>query len=201
MGQHRVFSYLTVILCRRDVDGVGWSTYVTKLTVLPQLTGANAALWGDGSASSDVNGERLVPYALVGLDLTPVPGNPDAINAVALLELIFAEGIGTGVVFQPAAEASTYTVGSTLGPDGTTLDITVGGAHTAELRNTADVLVGADRRLGVPAAVRRAGRAHGPRLQHPGEQHGRPVRTRLDPALGLARGGTDRTAVVIGEAA
>ena len=140
MAQHGVLSYLTITLCRRDVDGDGWSTYVTDLTVLPQLSGANAALWGDGTASTTVNGERLVPYALVGLDLTPVPDNPSSINAVALLELIFAEGISTGFVFQPAALPSTYTVHGTVSDDATSLDITVGGAHVADLRNTGHVL-------------------------------------------------------------
>jgi hypothetical protein len=122
------------------VDGDGWSTYVTDLTVLPQLSGANAALWGDGTASTTVNGERLVPYALVGLDLAPVPDNSSSINAVALLELIFAEGISTGFVLQPAAPPSTYTVHGTVSGDATSLDITVGGAHVADLRNTGDVL-------------------------------------------------------------
>jgi hypothetical protein len=140
MGQHGVLSYLTVTLCRRDTDGDGWSTYVTDLTVLPQLTGANAALWGDGTASNDVNGQRIVPYALVGLDLAPVPDNPDKINAVALLELIFAEGISTGFVFQPAALPSAYTVHGTPSQDGSAFDITVGGAHSAQLPNTGDVL-------------------------------------------------------------
>jgi hypothetical protein len=87
-----------------------------------------------------VNGERLVPYALVGLDLAPVPDNPSSINAVALLELIFAEGISTGFAYQPAAVPSTYTVHGTVSPDGTSLDITVGGAHEADLPNTGDVL-------------------------------------------------------------
>ena len=109
----------------------------------------------------DVNAERLVPYALVGLDLAPVPDNPSSINAVALLELIFAEGISTGFVFQPAARPSTYTVHGTVSDDATSLDITVGGAHVADLPNTGDELSALTDSWVDAAAGRRAGRAAG----------------------------------------
>jgi hypothetical protein len=140
MGQSGVNSYLTVTVAKRDEDGEGFSTYVTDLTVLPQLSSANAALWGDGSAASDVNGDRLVPSALVGLDLAPLPRHPDAINDVALLELIFAEGIDTGFGYQPAPPPSVYTVSGTPSADRSSLDITVGGGHTADLPNSGYVL-------------------------------------------------------------
>lgn len=140
MHQVGVTSRLTVTVLKEPASGSGPPTYITDLTVLPQLSNANAALWGDGSATTEVNGERLVPYALVGLDLAPVPRHPDSVNDVALLELIFGEGTNTGFVFQPLALPSSYTVHGVLGPDGTTLDITVGGAHTQDLPNGGYVL-------------------------------------------------------------
>lgn len=140
MHQSGVTSRLTITVQKLPPSGSGSPTYLTNLTVLPQLSNANAALWGDGSATTEVNGERLVPYALVGLDLAPVPRHPDSVNDVALLELIFGEGTDTGFVFQPLALPSTYTAHGVIGHDGTTLDITVGGAHTQDLPNTGYVL-------------------------------------------------------------
>ena len=140
MHQTGVNSHLTISVQQLPASGTGPSAYRTDLTVLPQLSSSNAALWGDGSATTDVNGERLVPHALVGLDVAPVPRHPDSVNDVALLELIFGEGVSTGFVFQPLALPSTYTAHGVTGDHGTTLDVIVGGAHTANLPNSGYVL-------------------------------------------------------------
>ena len=57
-----------------------------------------------------------------------------------LLELIFAEGIDTGFGYQPAPPPSVYTVSGTPSADRSSLDVTIGGGHTADLPNSGYVL-------------------------------------------------------------
>ena len=166
--------------------GTAYSTYVTDLTVLPQLSSANAALWGDGGAASDVNGDRLVPSALVGLDLAPLPRHPDAINDVAAAGAdlrrrdrhrlrLSARAAAVGVHGERHAERRPiqprrhHRRGPHSGP--------------AQQRIR---LVRPGRPVGQPAASRRAGRAAAAGLRYAREQFGAGRRAGPDPAVGLA---------------
>ena len=135
MDKPNVAAYHTVAL-RRIVGTT--DTYITALTVAPQLTPSTAALWGpaESSVSTDPNAVRLLPSTLTGLALSPKPQFPDVVNPVPLLMLSFGAGNQTGFSYEPPIPPSPYTVTTPPPPDKETLLIDVSGAHTQEFTNT-----------------------------------------------------------------
>jgi hypothetical protein len=137
MGEQAVRSYHVVTLLKSDQAGQ-YTQYVTGVTVAPQLTASNTALWG--AQSADLNDPRLIPATLTGLAISPVPRTPDQISDVPLLALIYGQGNTTGFGYQSPVVDQQYTVTSAVSADQETFTITVGGAPIDPLTNTGYVL-------------------------------------------------------------
>jgi hypothetical protein len=139
MGEADVASYHTVTLRRRDETGA-FTEYVTSVTVAPQLSASNTALWGEPAPGDGPNAPRLISATLTGFAISPVPRQPDQVSDVPLLELIFGEGNSTGFGYPAPAADQQFTVTSAVSSDGDTLTIDVAGGHTATLQNQGYVL-------------------------------------------------------------
>jgi hypothetical protein len=137
MNEQAVKSYHTVTLLKSDHAGQ-YTQYVTGVTVAPQLTASNTALWGD--QTGDPNDPRLIAATLTGFAISPVPRTPGQVSDVPLLSLIYGGGNTTGFGYQVPAVDQQYTVTGTVSPDKLTFTITVSGAHTADLPSTGYVL-------------------------------------------------------------
>ncbi|HEY1701349.1 MAG TPA: DUF6603 domain-containing protein [Trebonia sp.] len=142
MKRAKVASYLTVTVRKRQENGQ-LADYVTGVTVTPQLTASNTALWGappdtgpdDSPGINNPNAERLIPATLTGLAISPVPRHPDRISDVSLESLIFGEGRSTGFGYQHPVVDGPYTVTSTISDDGHTFTIDVPGGPPNSLEN------------------------------------------------------------------
>ncbi len=137
MSQQAVRSYHTVTLLKSDQGGQ-YTEYVTGVTVAPQLTASNTALWSE--QGGDPNDPRLIPATLTGLAISPVPRTPDQISDVPLLTLIYGQNDTTGFAYQTPEVDHQYTVTSSASADQKTFTITVGGAPIHPLPNTGYVL-------------------------------------------------------------
>ena len=102
------------------------------------MSPATAALWGPPTSgvTTDPNAPRLVPSALTGLALSPVPRHPDTVSPVPLESLIFGDANQTGFAYQPPIPPSAYKVDSKTSPDGNTFVVDISGAYSASLPNT-----------------------------------------------------------------
>lgn len=139
MGETGIDSYHTITVLKGDTNGQ-YSSYITGVTVAPQLIPNNTALWGATGQASDPNADRLIPATLTGLAISPVPRHPGKVSDVALLALIYGQGNTTGFGYQAPAVDQRYTVGSEPPDPGPTLTITISGAHTASIPNRQHVL-------------------------------------------------------------
>jgi hypothetical protein len=111
-------------------------TYITAITVTPQLGSSNTALWGAPGSADDVNADMLIDHTLLGLALSPVPRTPGAVSDVPLLSLIFGRGKETGFKYQTASVDARYKVKGTISGDhGQTLTIDVSGEHTLHVED------------------------------------------------------------------
>lgn len=111
---------------------------VTAVSVQPVVLDSNAAMWGPKIEEQTANDAAIVPKALTGFLITPIPRTPAAVNGVLLFDLLFAPGYKTGFTYTSAAVDTRYTVRSV--PDKSTLTIYVGGAYTEEFLNTGYIL-------------------------------------------------------------
>jgi hypothetical protein len=136
MGQDNVRSFQTVRVCkRRASDPVGdFSDFITELAVTPVLLPSTTALWGQNNPNKTPNDPLLVPAALTGFLITPIPRTPAQVNDVPLIQLLFAEGFSTGFRYQAAAIDPNFTVTSTI-DTAEDLIITIEGQHAATLTN------------------------------------------------------------------
>jgi hypothetical protein len=128
MNETGVASYHTVTLLKG-------SSYITGITVAPQLGASNTALWGAPGQATDPNADRLIPSTLTGLAISPVPRTPDKVSDVPLISLIYGQGNSTGFGYQAPAVDSTFTVTAEPADPGPILTIAIGGAHTSSITN------------------------------------------------------------------
>jgi hypothetical protein len=128
MGETGVASYHAITL-------VKGGSYITGITVAPQLGASSTALWGTPGQASDPNADRLIPATLTGLAISPVPRTPDKVSDVPLLSLSYGQGNSTGYGYQVPAPDSQYTVTAEPANPGPVLTITITGAHTASIPN------------------------------------------------------------------
>lgn len=141
MDQTNVKSYHKIEVGKRaESDPVGvFSIFFTDLAVTPVLLDSSTALWGKDKKPQEKtpNDPLLVPKALTGFLITPIPRTPSSVNDVPLIELLFAAGFSTGFTYQKAVVDPDYTVTSTIihEKDKHELNITVSGKHTADLKN------------------------------------------------------------------
>jgi hypothetical protein len=125
---------------RTESDPWGvFSIFFTDLAVTPVLLASSTALWGEDKKPQDKtpNDPLLVPAALTGFLITPIPRSPSSVNDVPLIELLFAAGFSTGFTYQKAVVDPDYTVTSSIihEKDKHELKITISGKHTADLTN------------------------------------------------------------------
>lgn len=144
MDKEGVKSYHTVRVCKRaDSDPAGtFSEFITELSVTPVLLPSSTALWAKNNKDKTANDPLLLPAALTGFLISPIPRTPASVNDVPLIQLLFAEGFSTGFVYQKAVVDPDYTVSASLSADAKELTISVGGTHTATLPNK-DYVLGA----------------------------------------------------------
>lgn len=139
MGVNNVKSYHTVQVCKRtDSDDKNtFSKFITDLAVAPVLLPSTTALWGEDKTDKKPNDPLLMPAALTGFLLTPIPRTPASVNDVPLIALIYARGFSTGFRYQKAVVDPDYTVNSSIidEPNKHELDINVSGKRTATLAN------------------------------------------------------------------
>jgi uncharacterized protein DUF6603 len=141
MEQESVQSYQTIQVCKRkDSDPVGvFSEFITDLSVTPVLLPSNTALWAKNNADKAPNDPLLMPSALTGFLITPIPRTPAQVNDVPLIQLLFGEGFSTGFRYQQAAVNPNYTVTASINAT-KQLVIGISGQHTATLTNSNYIL-------------------------------------------------------------
>lgn len=112
MGLKNVQSVHSITLCKRtDSDSSGqFSDYLTEVTIEPVLGGSNTALWGDPSAAKDANIAAMLPATLLGFQIIPLPRNPDTVNNVPLIELLFTGNEQTNFNYTSAQPNNNFTV-------------------------------------------------------------------------------------------
>jgi len=143
MKLSKVQSVHTITLLKREsTDNKGqFSDYRNNVTVEPVLGSSNTALWGDPTRSStDANTPALLPCTLLGFNISPVPRDPDTVNNVPLIDLLFTGGEQTNFSYTSAQPDTAYTLQVAQNPQLQTFDITVGGASSQSLNNSAYVL-------------------------------------------------------------
>jgi hypothetical protein len=133
-------STLSLQLLRFDTQTGDYTDVVDAIGVRPVLLDSSAALWSAAGASPAAGDPVLVASMLVGLELAPMPRHPDQTSAVQLFELLYERGDGTTFGGPVPAPDSRYQVSSTIQPstvqpDTSELDITVGGAATETFTN------------------------------------------------------------------
>ena len=130
---------------RTESDPWGvFSMYFTELAVTPVMLDSNTALWGENKKPKDKrpNDPLLVPLALTGFLIAPIPRKPSSVNDVPLVQLLYMAGFSTGFTYQKAVVDPDYTVTSQIirEKDRHELKINISGKHTAELKNENYVL-------------------------------------------------------------
>ena len=136
MDQKNVQSFHTIQVCKRTPsDPVGvFSEFITALSVTPVLLPSTTALWAQNNPNKTPNDPLLIPSALTGFQITPIPRTPSSVNDVPLIQLLFAEGFATGFSYQQAIVDSNFTVSATVDA-AAELIIGIKGQHTATLPN------------------------------------------------------------------
>jgi|GEM_PF-946799 len=94
MGQEDVTA-LHCLELRRHSDA-DQSEIVTAVSIEPSVLDSSAALWAKDKPSKSASDAALVPKALSGFTIRPIPRHPARVNAVPLLDLLFAAGHSTG---------------------------------------------------------------------------------------------------------
>lgn len=136
MDQANVQSYQTIQISKRtESDPRGtFSEFITAVSVAPQLLPSSTALWAKNNSNKTPNDPLLIPAALTGFLIAPIPRVPASVNDVPLIQLLFAEGFSTGFRYQTALVDPNYTVTSSV-DSAEELTIGIKGKHTATLTN------------------------------------------------------------------
>jgi hypothetical protein len=134
MKLRNVKSVHAISLIKADHDG-NFNDYISEVEIQPVLGSSNTALWGDPDASNDVNTPTLLANTLLGFNILALPRNPDTVNNVPLIQLIFTAGNQTTFSYTSEQADSAYTVTSTVTPPAYDLDIVVSGASSQSLVN------------------------------------------------------------------
>ncbi|MEI9995231.1 MAG: DUF6603 domain-containing protein [Rhizomicrobium sp.] len=117
---------------------------VTSVSVQPMLMASSAALWApDKGAGRQPNDPPMVPFALTGFLISPIPQTPDTLSAIPVSDLLFREDPPqTGFTDGSAAVSTDYeVVGRVSGPPGAaSLSIAVSGSASEQLPNVDHVL-------------------------------------------------------------
>lgn len=137
-----VQSVHTITLCKRENSGdSGFADYRNNIMLTPVLGSSNTALWGDPALpANDVNTPALLPDTLLGFHLQPVPRDPDTVNKVPLIDLLYTVGEQTNFSYTSAQPDTAYRLQVTENDQTQTMNITVSGAANEQLNNSGYVL-------------------------------------------------------------
>ncbi|ASU33545.1 DUF6603 domain-containing protein [Mucilaginibacter xinganensis] len=137
-----VKSHHTITLLKRtDSDSKGqFSDYLTAVSIEPVLGSSNTALWGDPTAAKDANTPALLPATLLGFQIIPLPRNPDTVNNVPLIDLLFTAGEQTDFSYTSAQPDDQFTVTSSFDKSTEDLSITITGGVSQQLTNSDYIL-------------------------------------------------------------
>lgn len=122
-----VQSIHTITLLKADSNG-NFNDYLNTVAIEPVLGASNTALWGDPNAADDANTPELLPATLLGFSLIPLPRNPDTVNNVPLIQLLFTQGNILNFTFTKQQPDTRYTVESEIDPTDFDLKIEMTGA-------------------------------------------------------------------------
>ncbi len=139
MDLTNVQSFHTIALQVAGPNGA-YVQYIASVSIEPVWLDSNAALWGVNVPNKDktANDPDMVPNALTGFRITPIPRHPLMVNGVPLVELLFAAGFSTGFNYTAASVDTRYSVTSAISGD--TLTINISGAYSGQLVNNDYVL-------------------------------------------------------------
>lgn len=128
-----VKSVHTITLAMRTTsDGIGqFSDYLLAVTAAPVLGSSNTALWGNpDNDPNDPNAPLLLPATLLGVEIRPVPRDPDTVNNVPLIDLLFTQGEQTTFSYTSSQPDPRFGVTACVQPSDAALEIAVTGAAT-----------------------------------------------------------------------
>lgn len=128
MDKGNITSYLTVTLNKLGENG--GTKPLKDFTIEPVLGDVPQSLWGKAMDTSkgpatDLNKPQLLPFALTGLLISPIPRHPDQVSNIPLASLIFQQFNQTTFVHSAKAVDPGFTVAGTPSKDGQTLSITI----------------------------------------------------------------------------
>lgn len=128
MNQENIKSYFTVTLNKNEENG--GKTPLKDFTLEPVLTDVPQSLWGKPMDTSkgpatDLNKAQLIPFALTGLLISPIPRHPDQVSNILLASLIFQIFNQTTFVHSAKAVDTDFTVSGASSKDGEMLKITI----------------------------------------------------------------------------
>jgi hypothetical protein len=136
MKRENVKSYHRMQLWKLDESTKTVSSYVTRVSLQPELTASNCGLWGPSSGT--LNGPALLPATLAGFRIKPYPQEPVYLSSVRLEDLLFEAGYVSGFS-ETAVTDRRYTVSSAVGNAGA-LSVHVSGDRDTDLVETGYVL-------------------------------------------------------------
>lgn len=130
-----------VQLCKRaNGDAVGvFSEYLTTVAISPMRDGSASALWSDPSQQLSPNSGTVISNTLLGFSIMPLQRNPDTVNNVPLIQLIYTQGNVVNFSFTAQQPDSRYTAQSTI-DSSENLNISLSGASTQLFINSGYVL-------------------------------------------------------------
>lgn len=129
-----VQSIYTVSLLKADNIG-HFTEYVSVLSIAPVLGNSNTALWGTPVETLAVNTPSLLLNTLLGFDISALSRNPDKVNNVPLIQLIFTMGNATSFTYTAQQSDTSYRVSTQILSPQYDLTINIGGAATQSFTN------------------------------------------------------------------
>jgi len=93
------------------LSDAGASERKTAIALEPQVLDSSAALWAKNKPNKTASDSALVPKALSGFAIRPIPRHPSQVSAVPLLDLLFAAGHSTGFGGDKTREARPLSAG------------------------------------------------------------------------------------------
>lgn len=134
MNLSNVKSIHTVALAKADHNG-NFTDYISEIEIQPVLGNSVTALWGDPNTGKNVNTPSLLLNTLLGFKMFALPRNPDTVNNVPLMQLIFTAGNQTTFDYTSQQSDTRYNVTSSVTPPAYNLLIDVTGAATQSFNN------------------------------------------------------------------
>jgi hypothetical protein len=92
MSLNNVGSNMSITILKADNNG-DYNSYVTSLTLTPDVIDSAAALWGEHTGDKlTVSDDSFLKSCLTGFNITPLPRVPGIVNGVLLITLLYQQG-------------------------------------------------------------------------------------------------------------